>query len=482
MNYGIIRYIIGKVIEIEGLFMAIPVITSLIYKEWKGFAVYAVCMILLFVIGAIVAAKEPEKKTFYAREGYVLAAMAWIVMSILGAIPFVATGEIPSVVDAVFEITSGFTTTGASILADPSKLMRCNLLWRSFSHWIGGMGVLVFLLAMLPAGGGESLYIMRAESTGPSVGKIVPRIKQTSKILYGIYTGLTFILLILLIIGKMPVFDAICIAMGTAGTGGFGVLSDSMAGYGVYNQVVVTIFMLLFGANFGFYYLLIIRKAKDAFKMEEVRGYVAIYAVITVLITLNLWSSRGGNFFGQLQQAAFQTSSVMTTTGFATQDFDMWPTFSKVLMGVLMFIGACTGSTAGGIKVSRVIIYIKGIAKEIAEQVHPKRVKVICMDKKRISDETLRAVYIYLALYTSIMIISIIAVALDGYDWETTFSSVLATLNNIGPGFGKVGPTCNFSIFSPLSKAVLTLDMLAGRLELIPLFIFMMPDTWRRNS
>ena len=481
MNYGIIRYIIGKVIAIEGLFMAIPMIAALIYGEWNGLTVYAVCTLLLTAAGTFISSREPEKKAFYAREGYVLAALAWIELSILGAVPFIATGEISSVVDAVFEITSGFTTTGASILSDPSKLMKCNLLWRSFSHWLGGMGVLVFLLAMVPVGGGESLYIMRAESTGPSVGKIVPRIKQTSKILYGIYTGLTVILFILLLIGRMPVFDAVCIAVGTAGTGGFGVLSDSMAGYGVYNQVVVTVFMLLFGLNFSFYYLMLMRKAKDAFMMEEVRGYAAFYLGITLLITFNMWFERGGSFLGQFQQVAFQTSSVMTTTGFATQDFNLWPEFSKVLMGLLMVIGGCTGSTAGGIKVSRILIYMKGIGKEIAAQIHPKRVKVICSDKKRIPDETLRSVYIYLAVYVLIMAVSVIIVSIDGHDWETTFSSVLATLNNIGPGFGGVGPACNFAFFSPLSKIVLIIDMIAGRLELIPLFIFMMPDTWRRN-
>lgn len=482
MNYGIIRYIIGKVIAVEGLFMAIPMAAALIYREWSGFAVYAVCTFLIVALGCFLSSKEPEKKNFYAREAYVMAALAWIIISVLGAVPFIATGEINSIIDAVFEITSGFTTTGASILADPSGLMKCNLLWRSFSHWLGGMGVLVFLLALMPAGGGESLYIMRAESTGPSVGKIVPRIRQTSKILYGIYTGLTIILFVLLIIGRMPVFDAVCIAIGTAGTGGFGVLSESMASYSIYNQVVVTVFMLLFGLNFSFYYLLLIRKAKDAFKMEEVRGYAVVYIGITILITLNLWFDRGGNFLIQLQQAAFQTSSIMTTTGFATQDFNLWPEFSKVLLGVLMLVGGCTGSTAGGIKISRILIYLKGIGKEIAAQVHPKRVKIICLDKKRIPDETLRSVYIYMAVYVLIMTVSVILVSLDGYDWETTFSSVLATLNNIGPGFGGVGPACNFSFFSLSSKIVLIIDMIAGRLELIPLFIIMMPDTWRRNG
>lgn len=481
MNYGIIRYIIGKVIEIEGAFFVIPVLTALVYHEWSGLGVYMLLACFYMFAGFIMSSKKPEKKEFYAREGYVLAALAWIIMSILGAIPFVITGDIPSMADAVFEIASGFTTTGASILASPEPLLKCNLMWRSFSHWIGGMGVLVFLIAILPSGGGESIYIMKAESTGPSVGKIVPRIKQTSKILYEIYTALTFILFVLLVLGRMPVFDAICLTFGTAGTGGFGILADSVASYNTYCQVVITIFMLLFGVNFTFFYMLLIGKARDALRMEEVRGYLAIYCAITLLITLNLWA-QNGRFLHQLQQVSFQTSSVMTTTGYSTQDFNAWPQFSKILMGLLMAIGGCTGSTGGGIKVSRILVYVKGIIKEISEQVHPRRVKVLRVDGKRVDDSILRAIYIYLALYTLIFIISLVIVGIDGYDWETTFSAVLATINNIGPGFGLVGPTGNFGMFSVMSKLVLTFDMIAGRLELIPLFVLLMPDTWKKNG
>jgi trk system potassium uptake protein TrkH len=480
MNFGIVKYMIGKVIAIEGFFMVLPAITALVYGEWKGLFVYLLCGAMFYLFGRVLQSRHYVSNVFYAKEGYVIAALAWVVISLLGAVPFVVTGDIPSYVDALFEIASGFTTTGASILNNPEELLHCNLLWRSFSHWLGGMGVLVFLLALLPTGG-ESLYIMRAESTGPSVGKIVPRIQQTSKILYMIYAGLTLVLLVLLLIGRMPLFDAICTAVGTAGTGGFGIKADSMAGYGTYAQVVVTIFMLLFGVSFSFYYLLISGKIKAAFQMEEVRWYIGIYLIVTIIISLNVWNGVG-SFWHQLQQSAFQTSSVMTTTGFATQDFDTWPMLSKFLMGFLMLVGACSGSTAGGLKLSRVIIYLKGIKKELSSQIHPNRVKVLCMDGKRIADETLHVVYVYLALFVVIFLMSVCVVSLEGHDWETTFSAVLATLNNIGPGFGMVGPTANYGFFTPLSKLVLTFDMLAGRLELIPMVILLAPSTWRKNG
>lgn len=480
MNYGIVRHIIGKVILIEGAFMAFPAITAIVYGEWKGLITYLILGLVFIGLGHLLESGEPDSMVFYAKEGYIIAALAWVVISLLGAIPFVVTGDIPSYVDALFEIASGFTTTGASILYAPQDLLHCNMMWRSFSHWLGGMGVLVFLLALLPTGG-ESLYIMRAESTGPSVGKIVPRIQQTSKILYGIYAGLTLLLIVLLVLGKMPIFDAICTAVGTAGTGGFGIRADSMASYNTYSQIVVTIFMILFGVSFSFYYLLLSKRFKDAFGMEEVRWYIGIYVIVTLLITLNIWSGEG-SFWHQLQQAAFQTSSVMTTTGFATLDFNQWPMFSKFLMGFLMFVGACSGSTAGGIKMSRVIVYLKGIRKELSAQIHPNRVKVLCMDGKRIAGETLRVVYIYLALFVVVFLFSVLVLSIEGYDWETTFSAVLATLNNIGPGFGLVGPASNYAFFSPLSKLVLTFDMLASRLELFPLVILFAPSTWLKNS
>lgn len=481
MNYSIIRYILGKVIALEGLFMLLPAGTGLVYGEWKGMCIYLAFAALLFAVGSLIEKRPVRNKLFYAREGYVIAAVSWLVMSILGALPFVVSGDIPFYVDALFEIISGFTTTGASILSDPSELLHCNLLWRSFSHWIGGMGVLVFLIALMPAAGGENMFLMRAESPGPSVGKIVPRIQQTSKILYGIYAGLTLLMFVLLVAGRMPVFDAVCIAVGTAGTGGYGVLADSCASYNTYLQVVITVFMLLFGVNFSFYYLLLIKKTKDALKMEEVRGYFILYAAATLCITLNLWAGRG-SFFGQLQQVAFQTASVVTTTGFSTVDFDAWPMFSKILMGVLMIVGGCSGSTAGGLKMSRILIYLKGIFNEIAMQVHPNHIKTLSLDGKKVVNETVRATFVYLSLFVLIFIASVVLISLDNCDWETSFSAVLATINNIGPGFGGVGASCNFSLFSPFSKGILMFDMLAGRLELLPILVMIMPATWRRNG
>ena len=464
MNYGIIRYIIGKVIEIEGAFFVIPVLTALVYHEWSGLGVYVLLACLYMFAGFIMSSKEPGKKEFYAREGYVLAALAWIIMSILGAIPFVITGDIPSMADAVFEIASGFTTTGASILTSPEPLLKCNLMWRSFSHWIGGMGVLVFLIAILPSGGGESIYIMRAESTGPSVGKIVPRIKQTSKILYEIYTALTFILFVLLVLGRMPVFDAICLTFGAAGTGGFGILADSVASYNTYCQVVITIFMLLFGVNFTFFYMLLIGKARDAFRMEEVRGYLAIYCAITLLITLNLWA-QNGHFMHQLQQVSFQTSSVMTTTGYSTQDFNAWPQFSKILMGLLMAIGGCTGSTGGGIKVSRILVYVKGIIKEISEQVHPRRVKVLRVDGKRVDDSILRAIYIYLALYT---LIFVIIKSIDSDRFCKYLSVFINRICNLRNRIGNNRKTAFFSLYIFIYKSA-GFTVILNRKLLLPL-------------
>lgn len=481
MNFNMIRFIIGKVIVLLGVLLVLPALTGFVYREYTGGLIYTICVAVYVALGYCISRKKPQNKNFYAREGYVIAALVWIVMSILGAVPFVLTKAIPSMTDALFEIISGFTTTGASILSDPSELSHCDLLWRSFSHWIGGMGVLVFLIALMPSGNGENLFLMRAESTGPSVGKIVPRINQTSMILYSIYSGLTVLMFFFLIIGKMPLFDAVCTALGTAGTGGYGVRPDSMASYSTYLQIVVTIFMVLFGVNFNFYFFVMASKVKDAFKMEEVRWYLGFYTVITLMVAVNLWTVRGG-FFHDLQQAAFQTASVMTTTGFATENYDLWPPFSKILLGLLMFVGACTGSTGGGVKISRIIVYIKGTFNELLKQLHPKRVKVICLDGKKMKDETVRLVFVYLALFAIVFIVSVVIVGLNECDWETSFSAVLATLNNIGPGFGMVGPSCNYSFLSPLTKYVLMFDMLAGRLELLPMITLFMPQTWKKSS
>lgn len=480
MNVGIICYVLGWIIRVEGLFMLLPLLVSVIYKERNGLY-FLVCALAAILVGHVMTRKKPVRKSFYAREGFITVALGWIVMSLIGAMPFYLSGEIPSFVDAIFEIISGFTTTGASILSDVEALSKCMLFWRSFSHWLGGMGVLVFVLAILPMAGGESMYFMRAESPGPSVSKLVPKIRQTAKTLYLIYVGLMLIEIVLLVIGKMPFFDALCMSFGTAGTGGFGILNSSAGSYTVYQQAILTIFMLLFGVNFAFYFLLLMKKPKDAFGIQEVRFYFLIYAVITVLITLNVTAVSGDSLFQNFHHAAFQAASVMTTTGYSTVNFDLWPEFSKALLVLLMFIGACAGSTGGGIKVSRILIYIKTIKKELASLVHPRSVKILKMDGKKIEHEVIRSTNVFLCTYVIIFFVSFILISLDGFDFETNFTAIAATLNNIGPGLAKVGPVENFGIYSNFSKIILSFDMLAGRLELFPMLLLFLPSSWRRK-
>ena len=480
MNVGIICYVLGWIIRGEGLFMLLPLLVSVIYKEKNGLY-FLVCALTAILVGHVLTRKKPARKSFYAREGFITVALGWIVMSLIGAMPFYLSGEIPSFVDAMFEIISGFTTTGASILSDVEALSKCMLFWRSFSHWLGGMGVLVFVLAILPMAGGESMYFMRAESPGPSVSKLVPKMRQTAKALYLIYVGLMLIEIVLLVIGEMPLFDALCMSFGTAGTGGFGILNSSAGSYTVYQQVILTIFMILFGVNFAFYFLLIMKKPKDAFGIQEVRFYFLIYAVITVLITLNVTAVSKGSLFQNFHHAAFQAASVMTTTGYSTVNFDLWPEFSKVLLVLLMFIGACAGSTGGGIKVSRILIYIKTIKKELSYLVHPRSVKILKMDGKKIDHEVIRSTNVFLCTYVIIFFASFILISLDGFDFETNFTAIAATLNNIGPGLAKVGPVENFGIYSNFSKIILSFDMLAGRLELFPMLLLFLPSSWRRK-
>ena len=459
--------------------MLLPMAAAVVYQETSGFA-FVICAVLCLVIGTLLSLKKPKKTTYYAKEGYISVALGWIVMSIMGCLPFVLCGEIPSFVDALFEIISGFTTTGASILPDVEAMSRCMLLWRSFSHWVGGMGVLVFILAILPLAGGEhNLQLMKAESPGPSVSKLVPKLRATAIMLYKIYLGMTVVMLILLILGKMPVFDALCIAFGTAGTGGFGVLNSSMGSYSPFLQAVTTVFMMLFGVNFSFYFLILYRKAKDAFSMEEVHWYFGIYFGAVFLMTANL-SVKGGGILHNFHHAAFQAASIMTTTGFSTLDFNLWPSFSKAILLILMFIGACAGSTGGGMKVSRVIIYLKSVKKEMAALIHPRSVKVTKLEGKVVDDGMMRSVFAFLSAYLAIFVVSLLVISLDGFDLETNFSAVAATFNNIGPGLGAVGPVSNFSDYSVLSKIVLSLDMLIGRLEIFPILLLFAPSTWKK--
>ncbi len=479
MNYGSIRYIIGWILKVEAALMTLPMIVSVVYRERTGLY-FVMAALLCLGAGVILSLKKPEKTTYYAKEGYISVALGWIVMSIMGCLPFVFSGEIPFFFDALFEIISGFTTTGASILTDVEALSKCMLFWRSFSHWVGGMGVLVFILAILPLAGGEhNLQLMKAESPGPSVSKLVPRLRETAIMLYKIYLGMTVLMIVILAVSGMPLFDTLCLTFGTAGTGGFGVLNSSAAGYTTFQQAVITVFMMLFGVNFSFYFLLLYKKAKDAFSMEEVRWYFVIYFGAVLLITVNL-AGQAGSVLEHFHHAAFQAASIMTTTGFSTVDFNLWPQLSKAVLLLLMFIGACAGSTGGGMKVSRIVVYMKSIKREMAALIHPRSVKVMKLEGKAVDSAMLRSIFSFLSAYLVIFVVSLLIVTLDGFDLETNFSAVAATFNNIGPGLGGVGPTSNFAGYSVLSKLVLSLDMLIGRLEIFPILLLFAPNTWKK--
>ena len=479
MNYSVILKIIGWVIQLEGIFFLPSALTGFLYREIKDALIYLGLGALCILLGGLLRMRKNIKNTFYAKEGFVAVALSWIVMSGIGALPFVLTGDIPSYPDALFEIISGLTTTGSSILTDVEALSHANLFWRSFSHWIGGMGVLVFMLAILPMTGGSTMNLMKAESPGPSVGKLVPKMQRTAFLLYAIYFVMTIITVIFLLCGGMSLFDSLCHAFGAAGTGGFGIKNDSLAGYSVYLQNVITVSMFLFGVNFSFYYYILIRKVKDAFRMEEVRWYFFIFLGAVTLITISL-VAEGGKLGESIQTVAFQVASVMTTTGYATADFNLWPEVSRAIMVVLMFIGACAGSTGGGIKVSRIMIYLKQVRKELMQQIHPKRIRVLKMDGKALDSTVVHSCNTLLMAYIIIFIVSLLLICLDGFDMTTNFTSIAATLNNIGPGLNVVGPTGNFSEFSTLSKFVLMFDMLAGRLEIIPMMVLFHPATWKK--
>lgn len=477
MNTSIIRYTLGQVMKIEALLMLLPCIVAVLYGEEEGFA-YLISLAICGILGIISTLKKPSNHIFYLKEGCIATALSWIVLSFFGALPFILSGEIPSFVDALFETVSGFTTTGASILNNVEALSYCSMFWRSFTHWIGGMGVLVFLLAIIPLSGGSNINLMRAESPGPSVGKLVPKIRYTARLLYTIYFVLTFIEVILLLFGNIPLFDALTTSFGTAGTGGFGIKNDSMMSYSPYIQWVVTIFMILFGVNFNAYYLLLLRQFKKAFKIEEVKFYFLIILTSIGIIFIDIYNT-AVNAFSTLRHASFQVASIITTTGFATADFNQWPQTSKTILVLLMFIGACAGSTGGGIKVSRIILMVKTVIKELNSYIHPKSIKKIKMEGKPVEHEVVRSINVYFITFIILFSISVFAVSLDGKDLITNFTAVTATINNIGPGLEIVGPTGNFSIFSPFSKCVLIFDMLAGRLELFPLLILFHPTIWK---
>lgn len=477
MNKSIILHIIGWILTVEAALMVLPGIVAIIYGEQSGYA-FLITIGICLLIGVPLAIKKPKSNLFFSKEGFISVALGWIVLSIMGSLPFYISGEIPSFVDALFEIISGFTTTGSSILTDVEALSKCMLFWRSFTHWIGGMGILVFILAILPMTGGERMHILRAESPGPSIAKLTPRMKTSAIILYAIYLGMTLVQTLLLLAGDMPVFDALTVTFGTAGTGGFAVRNSSIANYSTYDQLIVTIFMFLFGINFNVYYLLIFRKFKIAFKSEELRSYLLIVISAILLIAYNLGGIK--HFFGSLHQAAFQVSSVITTTGYATVDFNTWPTFSKSILVFMMFIGACAGSTGGGMKVSRIVILVKTLGKELSYLVHKRSVKVLKFDGNKIEHEVLRSINVFFASYLFIFVASVLIISIENFDFTTSFTAVAATLNNVGPGLEVVGPLGNFSSFSNVSKFVMMFDMLAGRLEVFPLLLLFMPDTWKK--
>ena len=478
MNKRMVAYFVGRVLRIEAVLMALPLIVSICYREEEWIYI-AVPVVLSFATGYLLSIKRPKNVSFYTREGIAAVALSWILMSVFGAIPLWHCAPHIGFTDALFETISGFTTTGASILTDIESLPKGILFWRSFTHWVGGMGILVFALAILP-GAGDNIYLMKAESPGPSVGKLVPRVRSTAKILYQIYLAITFAEILALKLAGLSLYEASVLTFGTVGTGGFAVRNTGCFTLTSLQQAIITFFMLVCGANFNVYFLIIAKKFKDAFTSEEVLSYLAIYFTAVVAIAINIrtmYSGAGETILNSL----FNVASVMTTTGFATVDFNLWPTFSKVILVVLMFIGACAGSTAGGIKVSRIVIGSKTIRKELEHLVHPRSVKILKFEGKPIEHGVLRSVNVYFLTYFTIFALSVILVALDGKDFATTVTAVVATFNNIGPGLDMVGPCGNFSQFTPFAKYVLMFDMLAGRLELFPMLLIFMPITWRRQ-
>ena len=477
MNTKSIAYILGWILKIEAALMTLPAAAALVYGEREGFA-FLLVMALCALCGFLLSGRKPINPSFYSREGFVTTALGWVLMSVFGCLPFVITGEIPRFIDALFETVSGFTTTGASIMSSVEEMSHCSMTWRCFTHWIGGMGVLVFLLAVVPMVGGSNMHLMKAESPGPSVGKLVPKVRYTARILYYLYIALTVLEFVLLLIFGMTPYEALCTSFGTAGTGGFGIYNSSIGGFSPQIQWIVTIFMIVFGVNFNVYFLLIMGKARDALRCEEMRWYLVIVGAATLLIFANAYDT-ALTIEHNLRNSAFQVASIITTTGFATTDFNLWPEFSKLILVLLMFVGACAGSTGGGMKVSRMVMAAKSLFRYIGSFLHPRRVRRVKFEDKDVDEDTVRSIGVYFVAVFFIVVVSSLIVALDNKDLISTFTAVAATFNNIGPGLNEVGPTANFASFSDLSKAVLIFDMLAGRLEVFPVLMLLYPPLWR---
>ena len=481
MNNKMIWNIVGRVVRIEAILLLLPLITSIIYTENFSVLAFLITAVIAFILGGLlVFFTKTSNRIIYAREGFVIVALAWISMSIIGSLPFIISGKIPSFIDALFETVSGFTTTGASVVKDVTQLGYGLNLWRCFTHWIGGMGILVFVVAFISKTSDRSIHVLRAEMPGPIIDKITPRSKDTAKIPYLIYSGLTILLIVMLFLGKMPIYDSIVTALATAGTGGFGIYGDSVASFSSYSQWVIAIFMLLFGVNFNVYFLIAIGKFKSAFKSAELKVYILIFVSAVIVVLLNILKTCA-NFEEALRLSVFQVSSVMTTTGFSTADYNLWSEMAKSTLLMLMIIGGSAGSSAGGLKVSRVMLLFKKIGAEFKRIINPKRVNTIQLEGKRIDEASVSGVTSYFAIYVVLIAIIAFLLSIDGFSFETNLSASIACFNNIGPGFGAVGPIETYASFSPFSKIILMIAMLLGRLEIYPLLIALAPSTWLKK-
>ncbi len=482
MNIKITCNYLGKILLLVAVLLLPSLGVALIYAEWLPALSFGVTALIMAVLGLLITRIKTDDKAIYAREGFIIVSLSWVIVSLLGALPFVISGEIPSYLDAVFETVSGLTTTGGSILSDVECLSKSILFWRSFLHWMGGLGILVFIIAIAPLGKGNgmSLHILRAESTGPTVDKITPKIHSSARILYAIYFGLTFIETVLLLFGGMDLFDSFTLSMGTAGTGGFALLNSGIGSYSSYCQIVISVFMMLFGVNFSIYYLIILREFRQIGRNGELKAYLCVIAASTVAIAVNI-SHLYGSFGESLKHSFFQVTSIITTTGYSTTDFNLWPELSKFILVILMMLGACAGSTGGGLKVTRAILLVKSLKAELKRMLHPQSVVTVKQDGKPVERETLNRVTVYFSTLIIISVVSVFIISFAGYDFTTNVTAVIANVNNIGPGLNLVGPTCNYGFFPFYAKIVLIFDMLVGRLEIFPMLMLFSPSVWKRR-
>lgn len=482
MNRRMVFYTVGRMLMLESLLFLLPAVVALIYLEIQGLSFLAAALVTALAGLLFILTTRPQNKLIYAKEGFIIVALSWILFSLFGALPFVFSGEIPNYANALFETASGFSTTGSSILNDVEALSHCTAFWRSFTHWVGGMGILVFIVALMPNVTDRSIHILRAEMPGHTMGKLVPRLKDTAKILYLIYIALTVTEIIFLLAGGMPLFDSFIHAFGTAGTGGFGIKSDSIASYSPYLQWVITVFMLIFGVNFNIYYLILIRRFRSVFRSVELWCYLATAVISTIAVTVSIYSQALFHTLGEaIRTGSFQVASILTTTGYSTADFDTWPTVARTVLLLLMFVGGCSGSTAGGLKFSRVIILFKMIRRELRRMLHPRSLSTVKFEGKTVDDVTLHSVSVYFAFYMVCTLSCFLLLSFEPFGFETNFSATVACFNNIGPGFAGVGPAATYADYSVFSKLLLSFMMLLGRLEIFPLFLAFSPSAWSKK-